>query len=206
MARGVNVYIDVLIDPALLNKVAGQGKNGRITSKAIQFTAEKSFEEKQNELIKKFKQHSVSKEIDAGPKATNISGTLAGYGNLFSFLGFDDGSDPLMIIENILSEKLRTKVRSKRDGTFIVTVYTPTNKEIFAATPLAWASGLSWAEAIEKGSISNLSNYLFNPSGFNFSTSGTGIQSKKKVSGVKMKRTPYISEIIKDFKKELRKI
>ena len=47
-----------------------------------------AFERIKRETINEFLRHPVTKEIEAGPTAQNISGTLDGYGNLFSYIGF----------------------------------------------------------------------------------------------------------------------
>jgi hypothetical protein len=38
----------------------------------------------------------------AGPEATNISGTLGGVSNLFAFIGFDQGEQPIAPILALL--------------------------------------------------------------------------------------------------------
>ena len=43
-------------------------------------------------LIKQFESHPVTKEISGGSSSSNVSGTLGGYGNLFSFIGFHNNS------------------------------------------------------------------------------------------------------------------
>ena len=45
-----------------------------------------SFQKKKNEMIADFLNHPVSLEIKGGAEAENISGTLNGITNLFSFL------------------------------------------------------------------------------------------------------------------------
>ena len=56
-------------------------------------------------MIQEFLNHNVTKEINLGPNAENISGTLSGYGNLFSFIGFEKGDDPIKPILDILESK-----------------------------------------------------------------------------------------------------
>jgi hypothetical protein len=53
--------------------------------------------------------------------------------------------------------------------------------------------------------MSNLGSYLYSESGFSSSVSGTGIQTKNRASGVRFTNTPYVSKLLKDFKKKLSK-
>jgi len=195
----------VTIDPNLLKAEMSMGKNGNIVAEQIHRVITDDIQKAQNTLVKNLLTHPVSREIESGPRASNSSGTLGGYGNLFSFLGFGSGDNPVSVIQNIFSKKMKYTVRPRSGGRFLITVQTPKAEEIFEATPMPWASGLSWAEGIEQG-VSNAAAYLFNPRGFSNSTSGTGLQSQNNVSGVSFKRTPYISQLIKEFKQDLLKI
>ena len=56
------------------------------------------------ELISDFNRHPVTVEIEAGPRASNTSGTLGGYGNLFSYIGFNESDRPTDAIRNQLSK------------------------------------------------------------------------------------------------------
>ena len=38
--------------------------------------------------MKEFDRHPITRELQQGPSSTNLSGTLGGTGNLFSFIGF----------------------------------------------------------------------------------------------------------------------
>jgi hypothetical protein len=53
-------------------------------------------------MIDEFKNHLITKEINNGARSANISGTLSGYGNLFSFIGFEDGQDPILPILTLI--------------------------------------------------------------------------------------------------------
>jgi hypothetical protein len=56
-------------------------------------------------MINEFRDHPISREIQAGETSLNLSETLSGrQGNLFSFIGFEAGSEPLEPIYEILSE------------------------------------------------------------------------------------------------------
>ncbi len=160
----------------------------------------------QENMIKDFESHPVTMEIRDGPNASNSSGLLGGYGNLFSFIGFSSSDSPIEIISNILNKKIKTTVK-KRDnnGKYSVTLIIPNKEEIFNASPIPWESGRSWIDGIEKG-LSGLGQYLYSDSGFNDSRSDTGIQSKSKKSGVKFRNTSYLSKIISDFKNKINRI
>ena len=54
---------------------------------------EKKLQQQVGNLLAAFEEHPVTKEIDAGPGSNNSSGTLGGYGNLFTFIGFERGQD-----------------------------------------------------------------------------------------------------------------
>ncbi|MBY9002170.1 MAG: hypothetical protein KGD64_14720, partial [Candidatus Heimdallarchaeota archaeon] len=75
----------------------------------------------------------------------------------------------------------------------------PTAEDIFAVTPMPWASGRSWAKGIESG-ISGLGFLLRKTS--SKSRSGQAIQSGVKVRGGKFKNTPYISSLIIKYSKK----
>ena len=59
--------------------------------------AENHFKKAHNKLIKEFEKHPVTKELKQGPFGGNPSRTLGGYGNLYSFIGFQ-GGDPTEIV------------------------------------------------------------------------------------------------------------
>lgn len=154
-------------------------------------------------LIQNFEQHPVTREIEAGVNASNVSNTLGGRGNLFSFIGFESSDNPTQPIYYQLRDITLTSIMIKRDGTSLSYVLYPSAEDIFKVTPLPWADGRSWAEGIEKG-ISNLGQFLSKPT--EESRSGGGIQSKNPVSSASFSTTPYISSLISDFEKDISRI
>ena len=70
----------------------------------LQTQVVKAFEKIKREMILEFMNHPVTREILGGPNASNESGTLDGYGNLFSFIGFNEGEDPIEIILDLLND------------------------------------------------------------------------------------------------------
>tara|TARA_R110002020_G_scaffold158318_4_gene341487 strand:- start:9121 stop:9753 length:633 start_codon:yes stop_codon:yes gene_type:complete len=181
-------------------------ENAKVMGQKLRRFIEPKLETKQKNLVKKFEAHPITIEIDAGPTARNSSGTLGGYGNLFSFIGFSSGSDPAAVIKKIFSEKIKFRVRRKNSsGKYRITFYIPSIEEIYSLTPLPWASGQSWVSGVEKG-MSNLGSYLYGASGFSSSSSGTAIQTKTPFSSVSFKNTPYVSKLLDNFKNRLKRL
>ena len=164
---------------------------------------QKAFQKKKNEMIVEFLNHPVSVELKSGISASNISGTLGGVTNLFSFIGFNCGDDPIDPIVEIL-QKTIFQMTSFSGNKINYVVELPVKEEIFANTPLPYISGRSWAKGIETG-ISGIGYYLKKQS--NVSRSGLGIQSKKLIrKGVKFKNTKYISSLLKKYEKEFKNL
>lgn len=172
----------------------------------VRSLAEEVLELDKKELEQTFLNHPVSKEIKEGDGKIdhNITGTLGGKGNLFSFIGFYAGSDPVGDLISIIKEYIfllssKPKVRknkSKYTATFSYTYNYPTLRDIQNDTPMPWESGRSWVAGIERG-ISGLGNYLRGR--FEQSRSGGAIQAKNKVRAATYTRTPYFTAIMKEF-------
>ena len=169
------------------------------TPKLLRIPFEKSVQERfetlKNQMIEEFLNHPISQEISNGPQASNSSGSLNGYGNLFSFIGFEDGDEP---IKPILEKLQTTNFKYSGDVPSGVkfSILLPTAKEIFDVTPMPWASGRSWAQGIETG-ISGLGFYL-NLKSKN-SRSGTGLQTSVKDNSKRFKNQQYISFLINKY-------
>lgn len=157
------------------------------------------------QMISEFETHQVTQEVDAGENSTNISGTLSGYGNLFSFLGFESSSQPLSTIRDILKQPLKiTQVRKNDRGKLTVFIKTPSKEEILSQTPMPWDDGRSWVDGIEHG-VAGFGYYLYKPAGDPNSRSGVGLQSSGNLRGGKMSNTPYISRILENLRKNIKK-
>lgn len=159
------------------------------------------FEKMKSELIQEFELHPVTQEIEGGVEATNISGTLGGVGNLFTFIGFDQSDKPTEPIRQALQHIFLTSTIVKRDGSSESHVLYPMPDDIFRITPLPWAQGRSWAKGIESG-LSGLGHYLNKES--DFSRSSKGIQVDNKVRAGKFSNTQYITKMIRSFEKRVK--
>jgi len=166
--------------------------------------AKRKFKRIKAEMIKEFLSHPVTQEIMEGPSAPNISGTLGGVSNLFAFIGFDAGNQPVApILERLEAVDIIYNKEYKEKGIGVsFNVFLPTAEDIFAITPLPWATGRSWAEGIERG-ISGL-GYLVKKSG---GRSGAAVQSRvNKVRGGGFQNIPYISSFINKYKKRFEEL
>ena len=163
---------------------------------------EKSFSNIKDAMIRELMNHPITKEIQEGAGASNSSGTLNGYGNLFSFIGFESGSSPIdPIIEQF--DKTVIQFRQLTDDGPVWNIYMPAPEDIWEVTPMPWAEGRSWAKGIENG-ISGVGWYLFNrDKDIPQSRSGPAIQTKSKiVSKVRFKNVKYISDILSRYEKK----
>lgn len=159
-------------------------------------------EKSKQDMINEFEDHPVTKEIESGPEAANISNTLGGEGNLFSYIGFNDGSNPTEIIKDILANDVRVDNRPTiesvgKDLKISFPISGPTLNEIESSTPMPFEGGRSWVRGIEKG-ISGFSYYIFKKY-LKGSRSGTGLQTESEIRTGSFKPTPYMSAILKRF-------
>lgn len=162
-----------------------------------------AFNKIKKEMLEEFLAHPVSIEIEDGPDAENSSGTLDGYGNLFSFIGFNEGDAPLEPIVELL-QSARIDADRETDTGFLMKIFIPSKEEIFSVTPMPWASGRSWAEGIERG-ISGFGRYL-NTDSANTSRSGGGIEVQSVIRSGKFKNTSYISALMNKYAKKFQQI
>jgi len=154
-------------------------------------------------LLKEFEDHQVTRELRQKKNGSNISGTLGGYGNLFTYIGFNDSDDPIEIIRSLLANSIQVTMLPAKSKKMIqeAIVSLPSKAEIEKATPLPWASGRSWVKGIEEG-ISGLGNYLSTQSRAS-GRSGGGIQTEKNIRGRRFISVNYLSEILNNLRKNI---
>jgi hypothetical protein len=161
------------------------------------------FNEIKSEIIAEFNNHPITREIDGGIDAPNYSGTLNGITNLYSFIGFNSGDDPIAPIRMILNKSNYRIIRQKKGSVSTVVFEIPTSAQIFAETPMPWAVGRSWAKGIETG-ISGLGYYLKKSRN---SRSGLGVQSQTQIrQGVVFRNTKYISDLINRYNVKIKNL
>jgi len=166
--------------------------------------AEKHFKKAHEKLIKDFEKHPVTKELKQGPFGGNPSRTLGGYGNLYSFIGFQ-GGDPTEIVSAILKSDTKIDRRTgaaKKKGKMMeynFRVKFPDMGQIEAMTPMPWENGRSWVRGIERG-ISGFGFYMNKMGG----RSGGGFQTYNQIRGGGFRNVKYLTEIFSNFKKNLK--
>ena len=177
----------------------------KLTRRSLDKAARKKFKEIKQEMIKEFLGHPITQEIMGGPSASNISGTLGGTSNLFAFIGFNEGEDPiapiLTLLESVTLEYESDIKNSARGLGVNFKVNLPLSEDIFAITPLPWATGRSWAQGIESG-LSGL-GYLLKK---NKGRSGAAVQTSVKVRGGRFQNSPYISTFLVKYKKKFEEL
>lgn len=178
------------------------------TKAAILRTAEARFEPAKEQLIKEFLAHPVTKDIQAGGSGTDQdeSGLMSGYGNLFAFIGFNDGSDPITEIElELYKLQLNKAATIKTAGNnFVIKIRGTTLEKIIATSQIPELQGFSWVRGIEEG-ISDLGHFLSRLTDSEKSKSKQGYQVKADLQRgpTSTRPTPYLSKMFEDFARRL---
>jgi len=162
--------------------------------------------------MKEFDKHPITRELQQGPSSMNLSGTLGGRGNLFSFIGFYSSTDPIGPVREILKSNLNLVSRQKKIyGTrgveaFRYSLSMPTLDSFSLVARMPWESGNSWVVGIERG-ISGFSNYMYFTRGegrfASRSRSGKALQSREATNAGTFRATEYITEILNNYRKRL---
>jgi hypothetical protein len=197
MANRLNRSVKVAIAKQLSNDKELQLKTRQII--------EKQFRTAHQKLMNDFESHAVTRELRAGSGGSNVSGTLP-EGNLFGFIGFTSGTDPVDAIEKLLS-KTDIIIRRRKMGSFgfvwTYLVTSPSMQDLYGITPLPWANGSSWLRELEGRGIPNLGQYMHKR--INSSRSGAGFQNRNRPEGGRV-RIPYIKQLLQQFELNLNTI
>ncbi len=187
------------IDKKIMGSKAMQKKG----LNAAQIKIERALREEKRRLLKEFDNHPVTQEIESGPFAENSSGALGGYGNLFSFIGFDYGENPTQAIREILAQNIYLQPGRITTRGWSFRVKLPTKAEISKASPVPWEAGSSWVYGVEEASIAGLKYYVVER-GRGHSLGG--YQDEETVNNLTMKRTSYLTKILENFSENLRRL
>lgn len=158
----------------------------------------KIFKVAHRRMLGEFNASEVTKEIEAGPLSENISGTIGGgYGNLYSFIGFDVSKEnPIEPLRRVL-ENANFNITTRRGRNWYFKIQPPSKVAIENATIMEWEHS-SWAEGIEEG-ISGLNNYMF--AHWDDGYSKEGFQLKyENLSNIGFITKPYLTPILENFR------
>lgn len=172
------------------------------TRKLIEARIRPLFNQLRDEMIEELENHPITEEINLGPKLGWSSKFLGGYGDLFSFIGFNRDDDPIEPIRKLFRGLRLYSVTSKGLNHIYEIRNFPTREDVKKITPLPWKNGKSWALGMEEG-ISGLGRYLntetiYDPPHFR---STAGLQLKNgPILRAAFQPTPYITPILKKFR------
>ena len=195
------------ISPGVMKGLANQIKNTNQFNKAAGREIKKVEQQARKDFLREFDEHPITNEIEAGPDASNSSGTLSGYGNLFSFIGFSKGDSPVAQLRSYLRSSIRASNLKKERGARTKAYFTiskPEMKTITAVTPMPWEAGRSWVRSIERG-ISGFGYYM-NTMTRRFSRSGAGIQVDNRLRSGGYVPRKYMSQMLRNLDRNLRKL
>ena len=195
----------------------------RFVQKQIENLVKDQFESQKIEMIQGFLKDKISQEIK-DPDLGNVSKTLGGYGDLFGFIGFFEGSSPIEEVSEILFSKTelksikiqriynrdaRGRFTSGRSFVNVKVSFSVPDLDDFDETSQRVVrdySGRNWIKGIEKG-ISGFNRYANYPRG----ESRRGVQlggviknpsvSRPKLSNYKPRG--YVTPLIKEFIKKI---
>lgn len=149
-----------------------------------------------NQLLEKYNTHPITRELEAGPGSENISGTLGGYGDLFSFIGFRGSAKPTEKLRELL-ETINVLEPKYVNNKWVFIIPVPDRKAIILATPFPWQQGAGWAIEVEKG-IPGFNKFL---SIDRMGRSGGGLQDEQIVrESAESTRTKYITPMLERFR------
>ena len=153
------------------------------------------------ELLEDYNDHPVTKELEAGADSENISQTLNGIGNLTTYIGFQEGSNPTEVVRdklNTVTLNPKGKVSNNDSNlSFEFDVVAPSIEEIESVGSLPFEQGNSWIRGIENG-ISGFGAYIYGRM-FKNSRSGKGLQAGKSFRQGNFRPVSYMNEIMSKF-------
>lgn len=164
--------------------------------------AEEKLEIEKDSFVQEFSLHPVTLELEAGEASRNTSGTLGGYGNLFSFIGFKSGDQPTSIVKQMIGRiRLYGKKTVKtKDQVVSFPVIIPSFSDFESKTPMPWATSRSWLSGIERG-ISGFGYFISRKlSGRSLG----GIQTDDKIRPGSFRNVSYFSKMYNSFMRRLR--
>jgi hypothetical protein len=162
----------------------------------------------QGQMENVFEEHGVTQELEAGNTGKSAYITYfkpdRGNANLFSFIGFPEGTNPVAVLRELLAEPIEVKLQTRARNAYYFRIMYPTADDIERATPMPseyFSGNFSWARGLEDGDLPGIGQFLAIRA--EASRSGGGIQVEIKDTGSSIARVPYITEILEAFRKKI---
>lgn len=206
---------------ALINEISIKSKlNKAMTGKKFEGLARSAANTrfvfaKQN-LLEEYDDDKVVKELSAASSNPSIQGSsIVSKGNIIAFLGLPPGSHPEEGLRDYLKNNISMDNKAKIEVTnnainfgFKVNVPSKTTLNSYndENNKLPWSSR-NFIDIIENGVNTGVQQFIFWSKGFlSNSISGTGLESKGKVSNV-VKFTPvkFLTNLLTEFKERFSK-
>jgi hypothetical protein len=166
----------------------------------------------QGDMVDAFETHKVTEELAGGIDYSGPS--IISYfnsqqnANLYSFIGFRKGTDPLEVLRELLKFPIRVQLTTRANNAYYFKVLVPTVEDIEKAIPMPddyVAGNFSWARGIEDGDLFGIGEFLTIRA--STSRSGGGIKVElKSPTGSTIQKTPYITEILEAFRVKLQEL
>jgi len=192
-----------------LKKLRKEISESKAARDAVEKAFKKQLENRQDKLLTEFNEHPVTQEIELGNGSPNISRTLGGYGNLFTFLGFEEDSDPIKIVRDYLAQEIKYRITKSSVDSRGFRVYfkveIPGIKDLTTLTYLSHL-GRSWLTGVEQGKVDGFQYYLNRWRKMRGSRSGKGVQIDNKLRNSNVKPVAYVNNMLKKFRASLERI
>lgn len=165
----------------------------------------------QDAMIKEFVNHRVTQELQGGADYTGESvvkyfNPEKGNANLYSFIGFPAGTNPVALLQQVLSFPIQVKLSTRGSNIYYFKALVPTVENMEKATPMPaeyFSGTLSWARGLEDGDLLGAGEFLAIKA--SASRSGGGIQVEIKTNTT-VEKVPYLTEILEAFRDKLQSL
>lgn len=187
---------------AIAGEIVGDPKVAKFLSDEFKYRVETAVDIAQERMLEVFDSHPANLELKSG--AIGRSDFIQGRGDLFSFIGFPVGVNPVGELRKVFEKRIKVKIKKYfKNGDIQFEVYYPNPAAIIAASQMPWATGLSWAEGMEEG-IPGISQYLA-VSGFGRSQGGVQLHGETEMAKSFIS-SPYLGLFFATFSNSLKSI